>query len=161
METSRMIFSLYMSDITYSNYKLLYLHNYLIVLWNKKVLVALASYRFMLLNIQPFKIKNNSKHFKSSRMAPKHANAKWQIMQRFIHYLDIYSGEKTRIYSERPHLASGCLLKCFIRWQLVQDNHFWVVSRVVVLYRFDCTKQFFQFANKLDGINIFFVEWEW
>ena len=113
METSRMIFSLYMSDITYSNYKLLYLHNYLIVLWNKKVLVALASYRFMLLNIQAFKIKNNSKHFKSSRMAPKHANAKWQIMQRFIHYLDIYSGEKTRIYSERPHLASGCFIKVF------------------------------------------------
>ena len=69
----------------------------------------------MLLNIQAFKIKNNSKHFKSSRMAPKHANAKWQIMQRFIHCLDIYSGEKTRIYSERPHLASGYFIKVFYK----------------------------------------------
>ena len=30
------------------------------------------------------------------------------------------------------------LWRCFIRQPLVQDNHFWVVSRVVVLYSFDC-----------------------
>ena len=27
----------------------------------------------------------------------------------------------------------------FIRWPHFQDGHFWVVPKVVVLYRFDCT----------------------
>ena len=45
-------------------------------LWNKQLLVPCASVTVkqpsMLLNICMFKIKINSKHFTSSRMAPKH-----------------------------------------------------------------------------------------
>ena len=35
------------------------------------------------------------------------------------------------------------LWRCFLRQLPVQNNHFRVVSRVVVLYRFDCIKSFF------------------
>ena len=38
------------------------------------------------------------------------------------------------------------LWRCFIRRPPVQDDHFWVVPRVVVLYRFDCNWSFFWFS---------------
>ena len=91
-----------------------------------------------MLNVCPFKIKSNSKHFKSSSMAQKHA--KWQI---FIHVKTFTLGEKT---PKKPAKNENTglvviLWSCFIRRPPVQEDHFWVFSRVVVLYRLDCISE--------------------
>ena len=92
-----------------------------------------------LLNVCLFKIKSNSKYSKSSRMAPKHA--KWQI---FIHYKTFTLGGNKNLL--RTTTLVGLYLvvvlwRCFMRWAPVQEDHFWVVPRVVVLYRFDCISE--------------------
>ena len=67
----------------------------------------------MLLNICTYIMKINSKHFTSSRMAPKHP--KWQIFitQRFIQTFIL--GEKPKTCSEGPHLASGHFMEVFYK----------------------------------------------
>ena len=35
-------------------------------------------------------------------------------------------------------MLSGCFIRCFIRQPSAQNDHFWVVPRVVVLCRLDC-----------------------
>ena len=43
--------------------------------------------------------------------------------------------------SQNNHIWLVVILwRCFIRQPPVQDNQFWVVPRVAVLYRFDCIK---------------------
>ena len=54
--------------------------------------------------------------------------------------------------SEWPHLISDCL-RSFVRKPPVQDNHFWVVPRVVVLYKFNC-----KYANFIVAF-FFFIPW--
>ena len=65
-----------------------------------------------MLNVCPFKIKSNSKHFKSSSMAQKHA--KWQI---FIHVKTFTLGEKNpqKTCQEWKHWASGHFMKLFYK----------------------------------------------
>ena len=51
-----------------------------------------------------------------------------------------YLQKKTKLSQERLYLVSGRFVKVFYKttgWS--QEDHFWVVPRVVVLYRFDCT----------------------
>ena len=38
------------------------------------------------------------------------------------------------------------LKRCFIRQLPAQDDHFWVVPRIVILYRFDCTYLIWAFS---------------
>ena len=48
-------------------------------------------------------------------------------------------GEK-QTWLEWPHLAGGCFWwSCFIRKPPVQNYLFWVVPRVLLLYKFDCS----------------------
>ena len=97
METFRMI-AVGWSDTTHSNYKLSCLHNCLMVLWNKQLLVALVSVKqpSVVLNIHTFKIKINSKHFTSSRIAPKHPKGQIFIYEKIYLPEDIHSVGKTQ-----------------------------------------------------------------
>ena len=46
-----------------------------------------------------------------------------------------YRGKKLKTYKERPHLV---FIELFLRRSPAQGDHFWMVRRVVVLYRLDC-----------------------
>ena len=92
---------------------------YVILLWHygtdsywqlrlSKAASATVKQPSMLLNICTFKIKINSKHFTSSRMAPKHW--KWQI---FIYAKISLLAKKTKARLKWPHLPSGRFMKVF------------------------------------------------
>ena len=48
-------------------------------------------------------------------------------------------GKKIKTCQEQSHLVKGCFIKVFCKTIPVQNDHFWVVPRVIVLCRFDCT----------------------
>ena len=62
-----------------------------------------------LLNICTFKMKSNTKHFQSLRMAPKHAE-----LQIFIQ-ANITVEKKLETCHEQPHLDSGRFIKVFYK----------------------------------------------
>ena len=68
---------------------------------------ALQLYCTSLIYIYTFKIKSNWKHFKSSRMAPKHQN--------LYFLLNIHLWKKTKTCLEWPNLVSGCLIQVFYK----------------------------------------------
>ena len=85
---------------------------------------------FSLLSICMFKMK--SKHFYLQEL---HQNTQLQILIQ----ANITMGKKLKTCQERPHLFSGHFIKVFYKTTTCPDDHFWVVPKVVILYRFDCT----------------------
>ena len=79
--------------------------------WLPKGTSVTVKQRSMFLNICTFKLKINSKHFKSSRMAPTHP--KWQMLftQRFIHYKTFTLWEKKTAQNDyiKPDFYHGVL----------------------------------------------------
>ena len=51
------------------------------------------------------------------------------------------------------------LQRCFIRWPALHDDHFWLVPRVVVLYRFDCNISNF-FVPLVFHVGLCSYEWK-
>lgn len=84
----------------------------------------------MLLNVCKFEIKINSKHLTSWRMAPKHPKSHSLSTKRCIYYKRFTLEEKNKNLED--------FVKVFYKTTICPRNHFWVVSRLVVLYRFDC-----------------------
>ena len=61
---------------------------------------------------------------------------------------DVHSGGKNQKPTQNNHIWLVVVLwRCFSGQLPVQNNHFRVVPRVVVLYRFDCIKSFFFFLK--------------
>ena len=67
-------------------------------------------------------------------MTPKHAKLQIFFQQVFIVLETFTVGIKAK------NLPRTGVSGCFIRWPPVQDDHFWVVPKMVVLYRSDCIK---------------------
>ena len=93
----------------------------LVLQWNSRQCFLIYTY------IYTFKIKLNPN---ISHLQECHQNAQ--------NGKSLFWGKKTKTCSEQTHLASGSFWRYFIRRPPVQDDHFWVVPRVVVLNKFDC-----------------------
>ena len=83
-----------------------------------------------LFNICTFKIKSNWKHFNLQEW---HQNTKT-----FISYKTFTVGKKLKPAKNDQIWLVVAWYRFFIRRPPFQDDHFWLVPRVVVLYRFDC-----------------------
>ena len=82
-----------------------------------------------------------------------HQNAQQKI---FIQANMAEGIKKLETCQEWTHLLSGRLWRCFIRQPLAQDDHFWVVPRVVVWYRLDSNIYLVEKSglNKLGNLTI-------
>ena len=93
-----------------------------------------------LFNISTFKIRSNWKHFWFSRMALKREIVNLYSSKALFLSKHSPLKKKTKPAKNDQIWFVVAWYRFFIRRPPFQDDHFWVVLKVVVLYRFDCSK---------------------
>ena len=91
-----------------------------------------------------FRMKNNLKYLQEST---KTHNFKF-LFKKILQWW-----EKPKKPAKNNHICLVAVLwRCFIRQRPAQDDHFWVVPKVVMLYRFDCSSscvRYFLFSHQI------------